>query len=95
MIFPNGLKNRTLVVLAECINVNRIEATYSEECIALHKVLPLSFQNEHVLLVVPALLSHIGQDVWMWLDDYVHRGRTMAMRLKECVNLQVQQGVSA
>ena len=80
---------RTVVVLAECIRVDSVEATYSEERVTLDKLLPLSLQNEHVLLVVPAFLSHAGQDIWMWLDDDVHRGRTVGMGLEERVNLRI------
>lgn len=79
---------RTLVVLTECVRVDGIEATYSEECVTLDKLLPLSLQNKHVLLVVPTFLSHAGEDIWMWLDDYMDRRRTMGMGLKECVNLR-------
>ena len=81
------LKTRTLVVLAECICVDSIKATYSEEFITLNKVLPFALQNEHILLVVPTHLSHVGQDISMWFDDYMDGWGRMTMGLKESVDL--------
>ncbi len=65
---------RTLIRLRKRIRINHVESTQLQHLLALDEILPTSFEDDEAWFVVPPVVTHVCEDIWVRFDNVVMGG---------------------